>query len=261
MSFKYGLPIERISHTAVYQEDWFNTKKGKFSASNNGKLISPKSHLGIFTDEAITYIENLAGEIDTGKRSQDELFNDDINWGNAHEPEAIEWFRQNVQRFLGKPPINGSDYQIQPVLRNEHTNDTHRLIIYDEHNCCTPDALVADYDDINKLFDISGERIRVSPLETKCPKKFHRFIKLRKCKTPEDLKKEESKYHWQVITQMLYTDAVDGYFCCYHPYFKVKGSIIHYRRINLTEDFNKLIQTLAHAKTELIKTVNLLQAA
>lgn len=261
MSFKYGLPIERISHTAVYQDDWHKMKRGKFSASKNGELIGKTSDKGIFTDTAITYIENLAGEIDTGKSSQDEIFNDDINWGNAHEPEAIQWFRENVKMFLDKTPEIPKDYPIQPVLRNEVTNDTHRLIIYDEYSCCTPDALVADYDDINKLFDISGERIRVSPLETKCPRKFHRFVKLRKCKTPEDLKKEESKYHWQVITQMLFTDAVDGFFCCYHPFFKVKGSIIHYRRINLAEDFNKLILTLSHAKHELIKTVNLLQAA
>lgn len=254
MSFKYGLPIERISHTSVYQEDWHRMKLGKFSASKNGDLIGKSSDKGTFTDTAITLIENLAGEIDTGKRSQDEIFNDDINWGNAYEPEAIQWFRENVKPFLGKE--NG---EIQPVLKNEHTGDTHRLILYDEYSCCTPDALVADSYDIDKLFDPTGERIRVAPLETKCPKKFHRFVKLRKCKTPEDLKKEESKYHWQVITQMLFTDAVEGFFCCYHPFFEVKGSIIHYRRINLTEDFNKLIATLTYAKAELIKTVTLLK--
>jgi hypothetical protein len=226
------LELSKISHSSVYTEDWITQRLGKITASQFGKLIGDKSDVGVFTKTAITYIEGLAGEI----------FTNSMDYGNAMEPEAIVYFCEK----LGLHPLINTD-----------ANDTHRLIINDEYSGCTPDALISKYQDANKLFDESGTKIKVTPLEVKCPPMHHRFIKLFKCITPLNLKHTEPIYFWQVITQMNFCSSLLGYFGAYNPLFP-NGRLIEFRQVELMDDFKKFNNTLHHAKIELQKTVNLL---
>lgn len=239
------LELSKISHTVVYNDDWRKQRAGKITASQFGKLIGEKSQLGIFPQTAITYIEGLAGELLTGLPAQEEFFTNATNHGNATEPEAINYFSDQLKMF----PLINSD-----------RGDTHRLILNDEHSGCTPDALLSKHQDMNKLFDETGTKIKVTPLETKCPPVHHRFIKLFKCETPLQVKKTEPLYYWQVITQMLFCGSLNAYFGIYNPFFPVPGRLIEFKQIDLMDDIKKFNLTLQFAKLELEKTVNLLKS-
>ena len=238
------LEISKISHVAVFEDEWRRMKYGKVSASKFGLLISKDSDKGEFTKSALTYIEGLAGEILTGKPAQTEFFNEDTDHGNATEPQAIE----HSAKLLG---LN--------ILRNSERGGTNRLIINDEYSGCTPDALLSKYADIKKIFDETGNFIKVEPLEVKSPSKHHRFIKLFKCNTPQQLKETESIYYWQVITQVQFCGSLVGHFGCFNEDFPVPGKVITFRKAELMEDFKKFNKTLHFAKLELQRTVELLK--
>lgn len=234
------LPIERISHTITHSEDWLKQRLGKITASKFGVIIGEKSDKGIFTSGAITHLENLAGEIDTGQPSQDEFFTKDTDWGNAHEPEAIQYFAKQLN-------LN--------VVKNSR-GDSQHLIVLNEKAGATPDALLTKHNEEN-IFDETGTKMKVFTLETKCPPKHHRYIKLFKCKTPQDLKKTESIYYWQVIFQMLCCDTIVGYFGAYNPNFSIKGRLIEFKKIDLIDDFKKAKLTLDFACKEIDNILNL----
>lgn len=236
------LDLKKISYKNTHSEAWHKEKLGKFSASSVVALIGDKSDQGIFTKGAITHIEGKAGEICTGQPAEKEFFNDDTDWGNSHEPESLDYFSENIGR---------------PFLRNEHDNTTHRLIIQNDYMGCTPDALMPV--NPNNLFDSTGNFLNVETVEGKCPPKHHRFIKLFKCLTPEDLKSVEAKYYWQVICQMHFCGAIKGWFFVYHPNFNGQKQLrkIEFSKLALLKDFTKLQKTLEFAQAELIRTVNL----
>ena len=240
------LLIDKISIIKPYSPEWFNGRLWKITASKIGLLMSEKSHEGKFTQNAKTLIRKLVHEIKTGKQADDEFFNDDVNWGNAHEPEMIKHYEQQYQKT---------------VYRDIETGATHKLLIQDEYCACTPDALITNTTDINKVFDSTGTRLKATPFEGKCPRKGHRFIELYECNTPEDLKKAESKYYWQMLFQMWVCESSTGVFAFYHPYypFNERMKVINFEKVNLQQDFINMIKTINHAKTEILKTKKIFQ--
>lgn len=237
------LNINKISMDDAYMEGWRKARLGKLTASTNYKLISEDSHKGKLTAGAITHIEGIAGEIITGQPAKREFFNEDVNYGNAMEAEAVADFEKATGRVVFRDPNRG---------------DTHRLIIHDEYSACTPDALVC-LAPLESIFDETGEKLKVATFETKCPPIHHRFIKLYKCTTPEMLKAAQKEYYWQVLTQMHHCDSLMGFFSCYNPSFPNPRRIITFKKSLLVDDFKKLNDTLYYAKQELIKTVELLK--
>lgn len=232
------LSIDKISHTAVYSEDWHKERLGKITASRIGELMSAKSHDGKFTQTALSYLEDLAGEVISSRPAKDEFFTDATNHGNAHEPEAVSYFVSVIKK---------------QVLRNDN-GDTHRLIKHNAFCACTPDALVCEFEDEKMIFDSTGTKINVFPLEVKCPLVHNRFIKLFRCKEPFDLLKAESDYFYQVISQIYFCGTLKGYFAAYNPYFEHKMRIIEFRKIYLREEFDRLEKTITHA-TNLLQTI------
>ena len=235
------LDINKISSSAVYEGGWRKNRLGKFCASQMGKIMSAKSHEGKFTEGAITHIENVAGEIITGKPMRPEFFTDATNHGNAEEPDAINRFCE----MTGKV-----------VLRNEDREDTHRLIINDEYSAATPDALIAMAEE-KFLFDSTGTKIKIAPLEVKSPPIHHRFIKLFRCNTAQDLKKVEPMYFYQCLAQLVFTDSLVGYFAGYNFDFTTDMKIIEFKQIELREEIKNFKLTLEYAKKELQTILNL----
>jgi hypothetical protein len=233
------LEISKITTTVTHKEDWLKARLGKITASQAGKLIGEKSDKGIFKQTALSYLDGLCHEIITGERYQEEFFTNATNFGNANEPFAVEHFC----KLLGKSP-----------MINPETKDTHRLIVLDEYCGLTPDALLPLYNDVNKLFDETGTKIKVSPLEVKCPPK--NFLKLYRCETPAQLKIVEPIYYWQVMFQMYGCNSLNAYFGVYHPSYP-KQRLIQFKQIELIADIKFLKNTLDFAKLELQKTVNL----
>lgn len=235
------LNINKISDKDVYADDWRRERNGKFTASMMSQLISTKSDKGEFTKGAITYIEGLAGERLTGIPARQEFFNDATDHGNATEPEAILHFEETSKKT---------------VLRDTRRADTHRLIIHDEYCACTPDALVCTTN-IDSIFDETGEKLKVAPLETKCPQMHHRYIKLFKCMSHQDLKIVAPGYYWQVVTQMVFCESLIGYFSAYNASFPIKSRIITFKASEIIEDVKKLKDTLHYAKEELNNCLNI----
>lgn len=236
------LDINKISSTAVYQADWLKARSGCVTASLFGQIVGEGSEVGKFSKGAMTILEGLAGERITGIRAKEEFFTNATNHGNATEPESIDAFCEATG---------------MSVLRNEDAGDTHRLILYDEYCCCTPDSLVLN--NPKTPFNEAGTHLNVSTLECKNPLVHNQFIKLYRCLTPIDLKKTVPLYYWQVICQMLFCDVLKSYFCAYSPIFK-KIRIVEFRKIELLDDIKRAKATTEYAKIEIQKIVNLLSA-
>jgi len=233
------LDITKISNSCVHEESWRKERFGKITASVAGHLIGEGSDKGKFSKTATTILEGLAGERLTGTPAKQEFFTDATNHGNSTEPESIDAFCRDQNKF---------------VLRNEDAGDTHRLILYDEFCACTPDGIVVDNPD--NIFNAEGTHIKASTLECKNPFVHHEFIKLYKCLTPIDLKNAKPLYYWQVLCQMLFCNVLVGYFAAYSPIFK-KIRVIKFNKMELRDDLKKLNLTVEYAKQEINKIVEL----
>lgn len=229
------IKLENISHTAVHTDEWHRERLGRITASPFYRLISDKKD---WTDGALTYIYEKAGEVITGERADEEFFNNDVDWGNANEADAIKWSAKNIGLS---------------ILRDTVSGGSHRFIRNGEYSGCTPDALLVK--DMSNLFSVDGEKLKAVTLETKCPRKHARFIALAKCNSPQKLKMVSKQYYWQVIKQMLDCNC-NGYFSVYSPKFKC-GNIIFFDRQDgdIITDIAKAKFITEKAEHEIINTV------
>lgn len=232
------LEISKISYIDAYGEAWKKERRGKISASLASKLVGDNSDKGKFKQTAITYIEGLAGERITGTAAKADFHTDYTDYGNSMEMEAIEYFCK----------VKGKS-----ILRGSENGDSHKLIHLDDYVCCTPDALVLMAKNEKDIFDETGTKMKVAPLETKCPPVLHRFIKLYKCTTPLELKDTAPDYFYQVILQMVCCNSLLGYFAAYNPNFPEgkKMRIIEFKKMELVDEFKKFQKTLDYAKKEI----------
>jgi hypothetical protein len=197
-----------ISKIKPMSEEWLEAKKGKFSSSEI-HFLTGKYFL---SEGCLNYIYRKVGEVLTNKPAMN--FASEINteatiWGLVNEADAVRKFAQ----------AKGLEFVIcQQLISIEGTRFG-----------STPDGIVVHSESTDQL------QYNVSPLEVKCPPTFQNYIGLALCKTPQDVKREESKYYWQVLDQMDNCDAMVGYFAAYHPDFK-KGNlnIVEFRRMQPT---------------------------
>lgn len=231
------LLINKISHKGVHTDEWMSERMGKITASMFYCLVSKDGNS--IPDGGLTYLYNKAGEIITGKRFDAEIFNDNINHGNALEAEAIEWSAKKIGL---------------PIIRNTERGNTHRLIYINDYASCTPDALLSNSVSGNIFPD--DDHIDIVPLEVKSPLQHHRFVRLLKCKTPADLKKEEKKYYWQVLFQMAGCESARGFFGVYSDIFGNCGNTIEFKQLEVWDDMKLLKKVLNKSIEELKNTVN-----
>lgn len=222
------LKIENISKVQIYTYDWQQARRGKFTSSKIHCLMA-KEGLGT---GAFTYIDQKLGEEMTGHTTEeDEMPLDDENtiWGNTYEPKAIARFQQEHKiEFL----------VTQKMIHAPNTRYS-----------STPDAIWVHGIAENQL------EYNVSTLEVKCPRKFHRYNKLFRCKTPHDLLKTEPKYFWQTIDQMDNCDSAVGYFAVFHPLYPAGCDFrqIQFKKLELWDEFKKLKTRKQEANDLLVK--------
>ncbi len=210
------LKIENISKIEIYSDEWHMLRCGKMTSSRISCLMTDKE----FAQGAITYIEHKVGESIAGQPSEEEEQLEDENtaWGNQYEPDLIREFqkRNNVQ-FLAT----------QKLIHAENTRFS-----------STPDAIWIHSQASNQ------KEYNVSTFEGKCPRKYHRFLKLYKCKTAIDLYNTDKKYFWQVVDQMDNCDSAIGYFAAYHPMFPPNANYrqIEFKKMELWDYFKLLRQ-------------------
>lgn len=207
-----------ISHIQIYSDEWKLARLGKFTSSKMHNLTTKKP----LTKEGVSYIYQKVGELVTGQTTcgtEDNLENEDVAWGMTHEPAAIQEFGNRM----------GIKYLVVGKMIHEPGS------IFSS----TPDAIWVINSSITK-----ENHYNIATVETKCPSRYHTFIPLYQCKTPEDLKKENSNYYWQVIDQMDNCNASMGYFVVFQPLFKPGSNmrIVEFKKIDLLNDFAFLKQ-------------------
>lgn len=213
-----------ISDIQIYTEKWDEIRKGKFTSSRIHAIMGDKPLL----PGAMTYIYQKAGEFVTKQTLADDsdviIEDENTAWGLQYEPEALNFFGL----------IKNLKYLIT------------QKIIFDPngHASSTPDALWVMDTSVFK-----EDCYNVATVEVKCPRKYHKFFPLFECQTPEDLKKFNKNYFWQVVDQMTICQAAIGYFVCYHPLFPVPNNIriIEFKKIDLWKDFILLEQRKTQA--------------
>lgn len=195
------LSKKNISKTKTDQE-WVQARLGKFTSSEIHFLASDK----FLTEGCISYIQRKVGEYITNKPATYEITNESMIHGLVHEPHAIQKFCQKM----------GIKYVVCQQL----------VTIEGTRYGCTPDALIIHSESTDQL------SYNVSTVEVKCPPTYTAYVGLALCETPQDLKKENRQYYWQVIDQMLNCDTMKGYFIAHHPDFKEADMrIIEFRKM------------------------------
>lgn len=195
----------KISKIEALSSEWHENRLGKFTSSEIHFLTADK----FLTTGALSYIYRKVGEVMTGKSIKNDIDTEATRWGAMEEANAIRLFAKwkNLDFIICQQLITeqGSMYGSTPD----------GIIVHKESECKT-------------MYD-------VSTVEVKCPPTYANYVGLALCETPQDLKKQNSQYYWQVIDQMLNCDCLVGYFIVYHPDFK-KGNmrIIEFRKMQKT---------------------------
>lgn len=227
------LKVSHISNIQIYTHDWDMARLGRFTSSRINVLMGEKN---IQDSGAMTYIYHKVGELLTKKSmaTEDDIIEDENTaWGRENEPMAITKF--------------GLTYGIKFLV-------TQKLILDPSTQfSSTPDAIWVHGASVMK-----DDEYNVSTLEVKCPRKYHKFIPLYKCKTPADLKAFNKNYYWQVIDQMYNCDSAMGYFACYHPLFPEGKNlgVIEFKKIDLWPEFKKMKER----KDQAVKIFNEIKA-
>lgn len=212
------LKKSHISNIGIYTSAWDIARLGRFTSSRISLLTGDK----FATNDCTSYVYQKVGEIITMKPTavaDDVIEDENTEWGKDNEPIAIRKF--------------GKIMKIDFIV-------TQKMIMDPESQfSSTPDAIWVHGQSVLK-----EDEYNVSTLEVKCPRKYHKFIPLWQCKTPESLKKFNKTYYWQVIDQMYNCDSAIGYFACFHPLFPdaTNMRIIEFRKIDLWDDFKLLKQ-------------------
>jgi hypothetical protein len=210
------LKVSHISNIQIYTEEWDKARLGRFTSSRIHLLMSDR----FSTTDCVSYIYQKVGETITCKTTatEDDIIEDEnTSWGRENEPAAIRKFGR----------IKGIEFLV-----------TQKIIFAPEGQfSSTPDAIW-----IHSASVLKADEYNVSTLEVKCPRKYHKFIPLWECNTPDDLKKFNKSYYWQVIDQMYNCDAAVGYFACFHPLFpeETNMKIIEFNKISMWPEFKKM---------------------
>jgi putative phage-type endonuclease len=209
------LKKSHISNIEIYSDEWHQFRLGKFTSSRIHAIMGES-----LTEGFVTYVDQKVGEEMTGQTTayDEEIEDENTAWGRQYEPEALKKFQvENKVNFL--------------VTQKMISNPKSRF-------SSTPDAIWVHGESLDQT------EYNVSTLEVKCPRKYHKFNKLFRCKTPQDLYKVSRPYYWQVLDQMDNCDSAVGYFACYHPLYPEWGQFrqIEFKKIDLWDDFKRLKQ-------------------
>ena len=220
MLLKSKISKHQLSLDPALNEAYYQAKLGKFTSSEFHYLMAEKG-LG---SAGLNYIYRKVGEVMSGRPARADI-------STAATEHGLNYEREGLMKF-------GQKMGIESLL-------VQRLIIdEDGYSGGTPDGLIVTLETEDKT------AYNVQSVEIKCPISFDGYIRLWKCKTPADLKAESRAYFYQVCHQMYLCSALQGYFICYHPFFKSgQMNVIEFRKIHLMPEF----AMIAERKQEAIK--------
>ena len=160
-------------------EAWFQARLGRFTASQISRLIPLSRDKSTIGSGGYTYIKEKAAEIISG--ADDRFSNAATERGNELESEAVAYYEKVTGNTVFVPGF----------------------IPFGNFAGSSPDGLV--------LLD--------KTIQVKCPAKRANHLEFLMMSSPEDLKKAESKYWYQIQMEMLATGRPYCDFISYHPDF------------------------------------------
>lgn len=201
------LAKENVTNIVMLSDEWYQTRLGKFTASENHNLMGEKP----LTQGTISYTYRKVYEELSGLPSKDEVNTRATEHGHKFESDGIKAYGDSV----------GLDFVVtQKLIRKEGSRFA-----------CTPDFLIIHNESTDKMF------WNVTTGEVKCPL-GENFIALARCRTPDQVYKVNKIYFWQVIFQMDACDCINGLLIIYNPFVKVgKLNVIEFRKLQLREQF------------------------
>jgi hypothetical protein len=209
---------KNITDFSIMTDEWRNSRLGKFTSSEIHYLMGAKG----IGEGGLSYIYRKVGESVSGIAARDEVTTAATVHGNTYELEAIKRFGL----------LQGQNFPvIQRMIFNEETG-----------YASTPDAIWIEKESTD------GLAYMAKTIECKCPYSYDGYIRLWKCKTALDVKKEFPAWYWQVIDQLSVCDCLHGFLVCFQPYFKVgQIGVVEFRKIDLVADFKLLTERKALA--------------
>ncbi|WP_312697000.1 lambda exonuclease family protein [Sphingobacterium mizutaii] len=225
--------IENAEELLQKSSEWHEVRKGKLTSSEHYRLVAeakrpmteeelkarPKGVTAkliaedhLLADGAITYIEEVIGEILTGRSADPEYHSKEREHGVFDEPQA----RKMYERVTG--------------------NKVHEVGIrtYSKYVAGSPDGLVEE----------SGGT------EFKCPYTDHNHVKNLRLANWQELKKERKEAYWQCISGMLINKRSWWDYISFSPFFPMKTciKIIRIEREEVMEDLRLLAIKLKAAE-------------
>lgn len=200
---------------------WLAARCGKFTASEVHKLMGKGRSGDYFGLVAKTYISTKAAEVLTLEPSNQRGPTMAMEWGNAHEFEAMTKFRElygEVEYFGGENPT---------------------FFPFGEFAGGSPDGLGKDF-----------------IVEIKCPFNSHEHLQHSMLKDADDLKDYAPEYYWQMQANMLFANREQAFFVSYDPRFEIQYQL-KVLKINCNlDDRSLLIERLGEAEKELKKLLS-----
>ncbi len=196
-----------ISTVPIHSDLWFEKRLGKITSSEFHFLMAEKGIGATGTN----YLYRKVYEELSGKPSRKEIMTEATEHGHLYEPENLREFGKYM----------GIEFLVQQKL----------ILSPNGRVGSTPDAIWPIMESSDKTaYD-------VCTVEAKCPSAEH-FINLWNCTTPEEVKKENRIYYYQVLHQMKVCDCLKGYLSIYNPFMKAgKLRIIEFKKIDLVQEF------------------------
>ena len=210
------VPSFSLDELEVAKDSWKRKRRGRFTASDMHQLFTSKLEEST-GKTALGYIVEKVTEVTLTDDEFDNLPNLDVaamNWGNMHEPYAVELYEKTTHNQVFSAKRLDTDEQEFFEVKGFDAG-------------ATPDGLVGD-DGI---------------LEIKCPYKpsNHSFILLNN--TASDIKKNRHEYYIQMQTALWATGRKWCDFVSFDPRFAPKKQIVIVR-IERDNDFIKLLETV-----------------
>lgn len=167
---------------------WHQSRLGKITGSELHKLmVSGKAKGEMFGTAAITYINEKISELITGQQAKEIIGLNALEWGNAHEFEAIQLFEKQQQ-----------------VDVTHYGGENPKFFEYNSFSGCSPD----------------GETL-THILEVKCPYNSgihtENLLASLKRESNDWMKKNRKDYYVQMHMEMLCLKKRMGYFISYDP--------------------------------------------
>lgn len=204
---------------------WLSARCGKFTSSEIHKLMGKGRSGDYFGLVAKTYIATKAAEMLTLEPANQRGPTMAMEWGNAHEYEAMTKFRDlygEVEYFGGENPT---------------------FFPYGEHAGGSPDGLGKDF-----------------VLEIKCPFNSSEHLQHLLLQTDDDLKDYAPEYYWQIQANMLFANREQGIFVSYDPRFDIQYQLKVLKFNCNLDDRETLKERLTEAEKELKKLLSKFEA-